>query len=352
MVAEGYDIPEIPVNLVQADSFEQAKKIVLSLTSQFGKMTDYGLKAFLSDANLNFDVLDDLRFPEIDIDEFIKDMHGSDPVAEGNTDDDDIPNEAPQRVKYGHIWQLERHRLICGDSTDLDTVSALMGGDQADMVFTDPPYGVSYVDKNKFLNSIDGGEGNRIEKPIENDHKSASDIYSLWCEVFKIIHDFSKDTCSYYICSPQGGEQMLMMQAIEFSSFSLKHTLIWVKNNHALGRCDYNYKHEPILYGWKKKGTHKFYGNGQCKTSVWPFDKPMKNDLHPTMKPVELVVEAILNSSKDDDIVIDPFLGSGTSLIACEKTNRKCYGIEIDPRYCDIILQRWEAFTGKKAMLI
>jgi ParB family chromosome partitioning protein len=139
---------------------------------------------------------------------------------------------------------------------------------------------------------------------------------------------------------------MMMMQAIDQSPFSLKHTLIWAKNNHVLSLCDYNYKHEPILYGWKKKGTHKFYGKGQCKTSVWNFDKPLANKLHPTMKPVELVVEAILNSSEKDNLLFEPFSGSGSTLIACEKTNRKCKSMEIDPHYVSVVLQRYIDFVG------
>ena len=144
---------------------------------------------------------------------------------------------------------------------------------------------------------------------------------------------------------------MMMMQAIYQSPLSLKHSLIWVKNNHVLGRCDYNYKHEPILYGWLKKGTHQFFGKGEWKTSVWPFDKPLKNDLHPTMKPIALVEEALLNSSTNGQSCFEPFLGSGSTLIACEKTGRKCYGMEIDPHYCDVIIKRWEDFTGNKAEL-
>lgn len=126
--------------------------------------------------------------------------------------------------------------------------------------------------------------------------------------------------------------------------------IIWVKNNHVLGRSDYNYKHEPILYGWTTK--HKFYKNGPFKTSVWEVNKPLKNDLHPTMKPVELIENAILNSSGKGQLVSDPFLGSGSTLIACEKTERKCYGIEIIPLYCDVTIKRWEEFTGHKAELI
>jgi DNA modification methylase len=125
--------------------------------------------------------------------------------------------------------------------------------------------------------------------------------------------------------------------------------LVWVKNNHVLGRCDYHYKHEPVFFGWKEGGTHNFYGGSSC-FSVLEFDKPMKNDLHPTMKPVELIGHLISNSSAEDDVVLDIFLGSGSTLIACEKTGRRCFGMEISPHYCDCIIKRWQEYSGQKAV--
>lgn len=143
---------------------------------------------------------------------------------------------------------------------------------------------------------------------------------------------------------------MMMMSAIQDSGWKLKHTLIWNKNNHVLGRCDYNYKHEPILYGWND--VHEFYGNGDFKTSVWDIAKPTKNDLHPTMKPIELISNCIKNSSKEDDVVLDCFGGSGSTLIACEQLDRDCRIMELDEHYCDVIINRWEEYTGREAELI
>ena len=140
---------------------------------------------------------------------------------------------------------------------------------------------------------------------------------------------------------------MMMMMMMNGNGLPVKHTIIWNKNNHVLGRCDYNYKHEPILFGWSKK--HKFYGNGQFKTSVWDIPKPHKNDLHPTMKPVELIENCILNSSLKNQLVVDMFGGSGSTLVACEKTGRTCYTMEISENYCDVIIERWQNFTGQKA---
>lgn len=269
-------------------------------------------------------------------------------TQEQDEKEDEIPEveENIYGVERGDIFQLGDHRLMCGDSTSKEDVDKLMNGEKADMVFTDPPYGVSYADKNAFLNTI--SFANRSEKRIEADHQSVDEMYVLWCSVFNMIAEFLKKKSSYYICSPQGGELMMMMQAIHQSPLQLKHTLIWVKNNHVLGRSDYNYKHEPILYGWKKNGTHDFFGKGEFKTSVWNVEKPLKNDLHPTMKPIKLMEEAIKNSCCNDGLLFEPFCGSGSTLIACEKTNRRCYGMEIDPHYCSVIIKRFEDYSNKK----
>lgn len=221
------------------------------------------------------------------------------------------------------------------------------------MVFTDPPYGVSYTDKNEFLNSID--KPICVVDAIENDSLPPEDMHELWAAAFKNLYDFSKPRMSYYITAPQGGDLLLLLlllEAVRECGFALKHQLIWNKNNHVLGRCDYNYKHEPIIYGWKIKGTHAFYGAGDMKTSVWDVPKPLRSDLHPTMKPIALIANALMNSSQEGDIVLDPFGGSGSTLIACEQTGRRCRMMEIDPHYCDVIIDRWEKFTGKKAVLL
>jgi DNA modification methylase len=215
---------------------------------------------------------------------------------------------------------------------------------KADLVFTDPPYGVNYASKNAFLNEID--EGNRIQVDICGDHQSALEMKNLWTITFKLMYEYSRVGACYYICSPQGGElMMMMMMSIKEAGWNLKHTIVWVKNNFVLGRSDYNYKHEPLLYGWKDT-SHKFYG-GTNETSVWEIDKLHRSDLHPTMKPVELVTRALTNSSVPGETVIDFFLGSGTTLVACEQLNRVCYGIELTPHYCDVILSRWAKLTDK-----
>lgn len=278
-------------------------------------------------------------------DEEIGDILGS--VKTGLTDDDAVPEapETPVTVE-GDVWLLGNHRLMCGDSTSIDAVEKLMNGRTIDLIFSDPPYGVSYADKNVFLNAAD--KGNRIQKAIENDHMTLEETGKLWADVFSLWSQYLSAYSCYYIASPQGGDLFLMMMMMNENGLPLKHTIIWNKNNHVLGRCDYNYKHEPILYGWSK--AHKFYGRGEHTKSVWDIPKPQKNDLHPTMKPVALVENCILNSSETNQIVADMFLGSGTTLIASEKHNRCCYGMELDPVYCDVIINRWQDFTGEKAI--
>jgi DNA modification methylase len=270
-------------------------------------------------------------------------------IKEGLTDGDEIPEEVETRCKPGDLWILGEHRLLCGDSTNVQHVEILMSGDKADLFLSDPPYGVSYTDKNEYLNSL--GTGHRLTKRIENDHKSPSEMKEFWDLAISNACMSLTDKSSYYIFGPQGGDLLVLQESILKSGFQLKHVLIWVKNNHILGRCDYHYKHEPIIYGWKQNGTHEFYGKGIKNTTVWDFPKPQKNDLHPTMKPIEVLEEALLNSTLPKNKVLDLFLGSGSTLIACEKTGRKCFGMEIDPHYCDVIISRWEKFTGKTAQL-
>lgn len=160
---------------------------------------------------------------------------------------------------------------------------------------------------------------------------------TLWKKSFELIRDVLAEVNSYYIFGPQI-QGMMMMMMMQEAGLPYRHVIIWVKNNHVLGRCDYHYRHEPIFFGWTK--THKFYGRGQFKTSVWEVDKPLKSDLHPTMKPISLFENGILNSTECGQIVFDPFFGSGPCMVACQNLNRKCRGIEISPAYCAVTLER------------
>lgn len=251
--------------------------------------------------------------------------------------------------------EIHSHRLICGDSTDITVIDRLMDGVKADMVFTDPPYNVAIGSKNAVLNEMNHAKrGHRVETEIAGD-KGLTDAEigeQLWKPAFQNMADYAKDDCSIYVTMPQGGTHMMMMMAD--ACWQVKHELMWLKNQptFSMGRLDYDYKHEPIMYGWKK--THNFYGKGKFTKSVWEIDKPRESKLHPTMKPIELIANALENSTKENDCVLDVFGGSGSTLIACEQLKRKCYMCELDPHYVDVIIQRYINLKGtdKEVFLI
>lgn len=263
---------------------------------------------------------------------------------EGLTDEDAVPDVPEQPVTIeGDIWILGEHRLMCGDSTDAGSVSLLMDGEKADMVFTDPPYNVDYSGR---------GEKNKLGK-IKNDHMPDDEFMNFVRGFFSCYEEFMKPLACIYVCHPDSQSAPKIAFEIGFSEkFKKSSTIIWRKQSAGMGWQDYRAQHEPILYGWKEgKGSH-FYCGDRAKTTIWDFKRDSHTDyVHPTQKPVELPSEAINNSSKSDDIVLDLFLGSGSTLIAAEKTGRKCYGMELDPKYCDVIIKRWQDFTGKQALL-
>ncbi len=262
-----------------------------------------------------------------------------DPVVEYDEEADlaAIDETTPTDIAIGDLFEIGEHRLLCGDSTDSDAVAKLMDGEKADLLITDLPYGVSYSDKNKFLNEF--YKGNRNQKNIENDHVTPKELYNLAKAIYTNLLPFISNKNSYYAFMPQGGEQMMMMMmALNDSGYKVKHELIWLKNNHVLGRSDYNYKHEPICYGWTENGTHEFFGG--FKTSVLEFNRPNSSKEHPTMKPIELISELIKNSSKETQLILDPTLGSGSTMAASHQIKRKCYGMELDTKYCQVIVDR------------
>lgn len=274
--------------------------------------------------------------------EALPDMAPVEPVEE-----DDAPevSEVATRAKKGDIWQLGEHRLMCGDSTVIADVEKLMNGEKADLLFTDPPYNVNIEQKKKKI--LHCNEYNKIE----NDNLPMDEFKEFLSDVFKNAYVSLKETASYYVFSCQGGDQEMMMMMMRESGIPCRHQIIWVKDApvFSMGRLDYDYKHEPILYGWVKK--HEFYRKGEQDKSVWNFARTA-NKLHPKMKPVELVGNALKNSTKQEDLVLDLFGGSGSTLIACEQLGRKARLMEIDPHYCDVIITRWESLTGKQAQLL
>lgn len=250
------------------------------------------------------------------------------------------------QVQPGDMFALGDHRLICGDCTDAEVVKRLMGGGEAEMVWTDPPYGVAVGDKNKFLNSI--APSNRIEENLQNDTLEEPALTQVLCAAFDNALTVCRAGGAWYVAAPAGPLHVLFGQALKDRGI-WRQTIQWVKNNATFSPMgvDYHWQAEPIFYGWKPGAGHRFYG-GRQQTTVWEIDRPMASPEHPTMKPVELVVRAIENSSQAAEIVYDSFLGSGTTLIACETLGRRCRAVELHPPYVAVALERWSVMTGQQ----
>lgn len=253
--------------------------------------------------------------------------------AEPDVFEDEIPEQCETRCKPGDIWQLGNHKLLCGDATNADDIKRLMGDKLAHMVFTDPPYNVNY--------------GAEKKRSIMNDNLG-NDFGLFLTDACKNIVNFCVG--AIYICMSSSELHTLYSSFVEaggkWSTF-----IIWAKNTFTLGRSDYQRQYEPILYGWPKDKRHYWCGD-RNQSDVWEYNKPQKNDLHPTMKPIDLCARAIKNSSRKGNCVADFFGGSGSTLIACEQLGRVCYMSELDPKYCDVILQRFENFTGIKPVIL
>jgi DNA modification methylase len=259
--------------------------------------------------------------------------------------EDEVPEPPIDPItKPGDLWTLGDHRLLCGDSTKAEDVERLMAGAKADLWLTDPPYGVAYESAGR------RGKDNQHEE-IENDSRPLDEMAKFWEQAATLAYLSCSGSSSYYWFACQGGDQMMMMMmSISSAKWRVRHELIWVKDQMVFGRCDYHYKHEPILYGWKQDGTHN-WNTDRKQVSVLEFARPKRSDEHPTMKPVALVAYLLGNNTTKGDSVLDTFCGSGTTLIAAEQLGRKCFGMEISPAYCDVIVKRWETLTGKKAEL-
>ena len=258
---------------------------------------------------------------------------------QGNTDDDEVP-EAPEEpiTKPGDIWQLGNHRIICGDSTLPETYQRLLADKKVDLYLTDPPYNVAYVGKTKDALTI------------QNDKQTDDQFQEFLKNAFTNSTEYLKLGGSFYIWHSDS-EGLLFRLAVNDANLKLRQTLIWSKNSMVMGRQDYQWQHEPCLYGWKEGASHTWYSDRK-QTTILNFERPTSSKLHPTMKPVKLISYLINNSTKQEDIVLDSFLGSGSTLIACEKLQRICYGIELDPIYCDVIIKRWEQWANAKATKI
>ena len=326
MAAKKLGVQIVPVDYQEfnSDADEMAVLVADNRLAELSETSEEDLKNILSELDGKIEI-DLTGFSDAEVEQLLRDI---------NTDvlDEDVPEVPTEPIsKFGDIFEFGSHRLMCGDSTDSEQVKKLMGDEIANMVFTDPPYNVDY---------------GTDERKIENDNLG-SEFPQFLEKVIKNIFSFSNG--AIYIC--MSSSEIDSLQSTfrrlggHWSTF-----IIWAKDTFTLGRSDYHRQYEPILYGWKDGVSHYFCGD-RSQGDVWEFAKPKKNDVHPTMKPVELCQRAVLNSSKPNDIVLDLFGGSGSTLIACEQSNRKCRMMEFEPKYCDVILKRFLALNPNVGIL-
>ena len=301
---------------------EKAKRKYRLLANKTGEKSGW-------DYDLLADELGDLDFDGYDFEWDLPEEE--DPDAQEDNYDVQLPKVA--RSKPGEIYRLGKHRLMCGSSTDPEQVKLLVGSDLVDLLLTDPPYGVDYV----------GGTG----MMIENDNLAGDEFLHFLQDAFDAADQVMKPGAAFYIWHADSNGA-IFRNACDLVGWKVRQCLIWVKNTIVMGRQDYQWKHEPCLYGWKDGAAHD-WENDRKQTTVLEFDKPQKSELHPTMKPVPLFDYLMKNNTRAGAIVLDLFAGSGTTIIAAEQNGRKAYCMELDPKYVDVIIDRWETFTGKKA---
>lgn len=348
LVAEGEQLPPLPVVYVDCRDEDEAKEVLLKLNSSYGHMTADSVREFLGDLEID---INDLELPEGTLD-----LKPLEPQKDTVNDDDapDIEYDEPDS-KLGEVYQLGPHRLMCGDSCSAEDMAKLMDGHKADLIVTDPPYNVDY----------EGGTGLKIQ----NDHMEDNRFLNFLTDAFKTMLGVLKNGGVYYIWHADS-EGFNFRSAVKAAGGTIRQCLIWVKNSLVLGRQDYQWRHEPCLYGWKEGAGHYWEGRRDLTTvqdetpdyskmtkeellaeikgirqSVIYEDKPKRNGEHPTMKPVRLFCRLIENSSKEEDIVLDPFGGSGTTIIAAAKLNREARIMELDPKYVDVIRKRWTTWA-------
>ena len=363
----------VPVITVDDMSLEQVRafRIMINRSATWADWDDEALLRELQALQLASYDLSLTGFDQRELDEMLMQLDGS-----TDKDPDDIPEppDEPQ-VRDGEVWLLGRHRLMCGDSTSRADMRRLMGEDLADMIWTDPPYNVDYSGK--------AGK-------IKNDKMSAADFDQFLLAVHRAMFETVRPGGGVYVAHSEAGDGMAFRRAFIQSGFKLAACLIWRKQSAVLGRGDYHFQHEPILYGWRPRAAHRWYGNRKQKTiyescldaltpmadgswqlmvdgklyrlrgealsieelasSIISVPKPAKSDLHPTTKPVALIERMVANSSPVKGLVLDPFGGSGSTLMACELLGRSCRTMELDPRFAEVIIRRWQDYTGGQAL--
>lgn len=329
--------------------YKAAKKLGLTEVPVVvaGNLTDEQVRAYrLADnktgelAEWDFSVLEEelAGIGELDMSLFgfePKEIEAPEEIAEDDYEEE--PPEVP-KARLGDIYQLGRHRLMCGDSTDVQSVQKLCQGGQVDLLLTDPPYGVDYTGKTKDA------------LKIQNDAKTDEALRDMLADAFSAASAVMKPGAVFYIWHADL-KSLVFRLACQMAGWEVRQVLIWAKNTMVMGRQDYQWKHEPCLYGWKEGAGH-LWASDRKQTTILEFDRPTKNKEHPTMKPVKLFDYQIQNNTKGGDVVLDLFGGSGTTIIACEQDGRCARVMELDPRYVDVIINRWEKLTGERAVKI
>lgn len=331
LTTEGWNDP-IPYLKVPAKDLQEAMARLLEITSQYGTITQEGIDAFIAKYEL----------PEAEVYE----STSFDGLGSYGSDDNQVEveeDEAPEIDEggaalsvLGTVYQLGRHRVMCGSATSEDDINTLLGEQKIDLYLTDPPYNVDYTGKTKDA------------LKIENDSMDDGEFLAFLADANRRADEHMKNGAAFYIFHADS-EGYNFRAAVKEAGWMLKQCLIWVKQTMVMGRQDYQWKHEPILYGWKSGASHSWYSDRK-QTTVLNFDRPSRNEEHPTMKPLNILAYLIQNSTKAGDLVFDSFLGSGSTLIAAEQTDRTCYGTELDPKYVDVIRKRYAKFTNNNEL--
>jgi DNA modification methylase len=339
LAAESLGITEVPTLKVTDLTPEQLKafRIADNKVAEFSEWDEELLAQELEELKLSDFDISSIGFEASELQDLLSDIEADEPGDSEAVDDDFDFTELEQDeyvpfTKKGQVWQLGPHRLMCGDSVKSEDVSKLMDGEKVDLIVTDPPYNVDYVGKTKDA------------LKIKNDKMDDNSFYNFLYDVYSMFYDYAKDGAGIYVFHADS-EGMNFRKAMVDAGFKLAQCCIWVKQTLVMGRQDYHWKHEPILYGWKPTGPHHWHSDRK-QTTVWNFDRPTRSEFHPTMKPIPLISYPITNSSKKGDKVLDLFGGSGSTLIACDQIGRINYSMELDERYCDVIINRYIALKG------
>jgi len=329
--AEAEGIDELPV--VQVDLDEPTEKqLNLALNRISGDWDETALAQLLSDLQATGADLELTGFKASEVEKYMASLRG--PFAEGDDEAPELPKKAT--TKPGDVWELGDHRVLCGDATDPDSVQQILEDRMAALLITDPPYGVDYVGKTaKALK-------------MKNDSLTREQTEQLATRALTNAFLRMAAGAAAYMSCPHGPLHASFQRAFEHAGFEWHQTLIWRKDQFVLGRSDYHPQHEPILYGWKPGGKH-FFTADRTRSTILDVPRPKASPDHPTMKPIALWTELIGNSTTPGQAVVDCFLGSGTTVVACERLGRQAFGIELDPRYVDVVVERWQQVTGRKA---